>query len=216
MSKLVWVPGILVALVLIVVISQHVFVQRERIFVHELSPTKSDRVFTQGPESGYTIVTYFSFDCKYCRELLEKEFERKGFYEGKITMLYRHYPLASLPLTFTKGVIMECIYNQIGDEGFFDFIENAYAFSSLNQSAQDNDWFLKLAKQNVPSPEQLEKCVVDPAEIDKMQKLKNDAIINSIVFTPTHLIFKNGVLLEKIDRLSASQFLRIIDDLIKN
>lgn len=60
-----------------------------------------------------TIVEFSDFQCPYCRALHEQLGALRDRYPGRVTWLYRHFPLEAIhPHAFTAAIAAECALEQ--------------------------------------------------------------------------------------------------------
>lgn len=166
-------------------------------------PHKKDHYLLYNDNATFTFITYFSFDCRHCRDafLLEKELLSSLPEKIKNTtnIIYRHNPLVSQPLSFEKAVISECVYNVAGDNGFFMFMNDM--FSGYVES-KDNAWVLQLSEKYLKDKNSFATCIKSQDTHKKVQLQKNENIISGITYTPTMLVFKGDSFVANYDGMS--------------
>jgi protein-disulfide isomerase len=172
-------------------------------------PNISDHYKVYSTSSRVTIINYISLDCQYCRGayLLEDSLMEKYF--GKVNLVYRHNPLDHQPLSPEKALIAECVYDQGGDIAFFKFLTTS--FTNFNKENKNNEWLKVIARKNVNSKEEFEKCLENSDIKNKIQEQKNKNVISNITYTPTLLVFIDGEFVKKFDNLGSLQVIKIID-----
>ncbi len=148
-------------------------------------------------DSPYTIVSYFSLDCPHCRKLDEIEEKHKDSYDTAFTLVYRHSPLPSQPLSGQKALIAECVYEQSGDEGMFKYITDSY--KNYRFITKNNDWTIDIAKKYVDDSQKLDTCIASDEMALRISRFKNKAISYNVLGTPTIGLFKDGVLMRRFD-----------------
>ncbi len=169
----------------------------------------SDHFKLRNATATIDIVNYFSLDCPYCRRsyVLEDWLLLKEKYTN-INIVYRHNPLLSQPLSAEKAIITECVYGQSGDMGMFGFLD--HVFSDFDIVNKNNDWIKKVANFYISSESDFEKCMSDESVKNKIQKQKNENNISGITYTPTILIFKDGIFIKKYEEISEEKLINII------
>lgn len=175
------------------------------------SPSANDHYRIQSKKSRITLVNYISLDCIHCKKAYINEdafLSTLATSSKNITIIYRHNPLASQPLSQEKALISECVYRQTNDVIFFEFIKNV--FGSYNESQKNNLWVTKLASKFVPSQKLLDTCINDEAVRMLIQKQKYENIIADILYTPTILVFIDGNFIKKYENLNGTAMLGLL------
>ncbi|MDB5259778.1 MAG: hypothetical protein JWN37_9 [Candidatus Nomurabacteria bacterium] len=164
--------------------------------------------------SIYTIVNYFSMDCPSCRRGDEMENKFKEDYQKHFNLIYRHSPLPDIqPESAGRAAIAECVFEQSGDEGMFNFISDFY--KSYNDLRKDNDWVLNIADKYVNDTKTMRECSVSERMKEKISEDKKLSLAYGVNGTPTLGVFKNGILEVRFDTIN-DQFMKRIMDSVKN
>jgi thiol-disulfide isomerase/thioredoxin len=189
------------------------FSQKEKTEKHDeyVVSTAYDHYKIKNKEARVTIVNYFSLDCPYCKKLydLEEDFlQTSPDLAKKLNIIYRHNPLAIQPLSQGKALIAECVYRQQGDEVFFKFVKRV--FKEHQDSYLDNVWVKDIAYKMVPSVKDLDLCVHDATVQNSIQTQKNQNLVEDIQYTPTLLVFVDGVFIKKYENIGVKTLLEVI------
>ena len=182
-----------------------------------LPPQEEEKYLHFKEGNTVTVINYFSLDCPFCRKLFftEKEFVQK--YGDKANFAFRDKPLSSYSLSYEKALIKECIYlnvaGEVGEEKrnkdrkYFEFSEEV--FKNYIQSS-DNDWVKEIAKKYI-SNDQLQSCLIDESLKQKILGFRAKADASQIFWTPTIVVFKNGVEVERIEKVWADIYKKVLD-----
>lgn len=92
----------------------------------QLAVSDDDRVY--GSRTAPTrLVFYSDVSCQYCRQLFPTLLSIVDESNGAVALVYRHIPIRYLRGTIgADEIASECVQRELGDEGFFKFIENLY------------------------------------------------------------------------------------------
>ena len=103
--------------------------------VGEIRPV-SESDFVLGNENGsVTVIEYSDFECPFCGRH-HPTLERLVAENSEVRWVYRHYPLASIhPQATIAAVAGECIAEQAGDEGFWQYADFIFKNQRLLQTA---------------------------------------------------------------------------------
>lgn len=174
-----------------------------------LPPPSFDDHYKWKSTSPYTIVSYFSMDCKHCQLADAFENKQKEKYQKAFTLIYRNLPIASQPLSFGKAIIAECVYDLSGEERMFKFISDAY--THYDSFASNNEPTKKIAEKYVQDTEELKKCTDSISVEAKIQDDVSKALLYGVKGTITLGIFKNNILLARFDQVSEGTSRKIMD-----
>lgn len=205
------ISAVVPVLVLVFILSARFFtVESAEVDIYAV-PSITDHYKKRDQNATITLVNYFSFDCDHCRESyrMEDDLLQKYKDHNPVAIIYRHNPLPSQPLSYEKALLSECVFKQTDDATLFAFIQDVY--SSYSATAKDNEWMRSIAYQHVSSKREFDYCVSDPAMKSMLEKQKNENIVSSITYTPTVLIFKDGVFVKKYDAIGEVFATRILE-----
>lgn len=177
------------------------------------SPNSRDHYAWVASSSRLTVVNYFSLDCPFCREVFFLEEKNKERYGKVFSLVYRHSPLVSQPLSAEKSSIAECVYRQSGDEGMFRFLSGVY--NEYQEFAKTNDWVLTFAEKHVTNKVELKECVASDEIKDFINSAKQKALMYGVSRTPTVAVFKDGVLILRLNGTGEASVRRVLDSLSK-
>jgi protein-disulfide isomerase len=78
------------------------------------------------PEARISIVEYASLTNAYAR-IMHPELAKIVNNNADVNWIFRHYPMQNIILDYPVAYMSECIYNQMGDPGFWQYIDQVYA-----------------------------------------------------------------------------------------
>jgi thiol-disulfide isomerase/thioredoxin len=180
-------------------------------FVLPPKPGEKYLHFKEG--NNITVVNYFSLDCPYCRRLFFEEKKLVEQYGGKVNFAFRDKPLSSNLLSYEKALIKECVYinNGNSDEKYFGFSEDVFLnYENKSNNLRNNEWVKTLALKYV-SQEVLNDCLVDEMLKQKILGFRMAADASQIVWTPTIVVFKDGVEVERIEKVWAEIYRKVLE-----
>lgn len=107
--------------------------------------SKTDYYRGEKPEDADVVmVEYSDFQCPFCQTLHPTLKQLLSDYDGKISWVYRHYPLTSIhPNAQPAAEASECIGNLGGNDAFWAFADGVFG----NQSAMSDSFYQQLATQ---------------------------------------------------------------------
>jgi protein-disulfide isomerase len=150
-------------------------------------------VDTKGaPERGaanapVTIVEYSDFQCPYCRASQEMLHQVLQEYEGKVKLVYRHYPLSIHPWAQDAALLSVCARRQ-KPEVFWKLHDFYYA----NSQGMSRDNILARTQEQVKGDgidiNRLNKCYLDQETAPIIKKSLDEGKIIGIRGTPVFLV----------------------------
>jgi protein-disulfide isomerase len=173
-------------------------------------PPQSDEKYLHFKEGNkLTIINYFSLDCPFCRRLFFEEKKIVDTYGDKVNFAFREKTLSTTPLHYENALIKECIYikNENSDEKYFQFVDEVF---SNYIEAKNNDWLKQIALKYI-SPEQLDDCLQDEKLKQTIIGFRAKADASQIVWTPTIVLFKNGVEVERIEKVWVDIYRKVLE-----
>lgn len=162
-------------------------------------PRQTDIYRLKSDKAKFTIINYMSLDCPHCRVLYNNETNKIDNYKDKINLVYRHNPLRSQPLSAEKALISECLLIQTNTQILFSFWQDFY---TNYLESNDNQWVIQKAKKYISKEKEFEVCLESEDMKEKINQSKLEATLSGIVYTPTILVFKNDVFIEKIENVN--------------
>lgn len=127
------------ALVVIVVGSLIAYVNKDEVsnttqsISSKVTLTEQDH-FLGSRSATVKIVEYAEVECPYCKKLHPILLRILSEYEGKVALVYRHFPLTIHPKSFNQAVAMECVAETKGDPGFFEYLDKLYEATPSNNN----------------------------------------------------------------------------------
>lgn len=162
-------------------------------------PTPSDH-YRWKTNSPYTLVVYFSLDCIYCKKFDLFMDANESRFKDKFNLVYRQAPLSSLlESSSKKALIVECVYNQMGDDVMFKYIN--YVYSNAKEANMDNNWLINIAYNYVTNRNQFDTCLNDVTMQKKITDQKIRQTADGVTGVITLAIFKGDSLVYRYDRV---------------
>lgn len=178
-----------------------------------LPPQDGEKYLHYRPENKITVINYFSLDCPYCRKLFFEEEKFVQQYGDKVNFAFRDKPLSSNPLSYEKALIKECVYlnNGNSDQKYFEFSKDVFLnYENKSNNLRSNDWVkmiaLKYIGQNV-----LDICLNDEKLKQKILGFRAQADASQVFWTPTIVVFKDGVEVERVEKVWVEIYKRVLE-----
>ena len=84
------------------------------------------------PAASVKIVEYVEAECPYCKKLHPVLLRIVEEGEGKVALVYRHFPLTIHPKSFIEAVALECAAEAGGNASFWSYLEALYEATPSN------------------------------------------------------------------------------------
>lgn len=158
-------------------------------------------------EAGITIIEFVDIQCPFCARAHPTMKQIMKDYAGKVRWVYKHFPLEAIhPEAIPAALASECIWEQKGDDGFWQFVDSAFE----NRENLGIQLYKDLAKKIGVDMNKFEKCISERKYESKIREDYQQGINVGVNGTPTFFI--NG------KRLNGAQpydsFKTIIDKLL--
>ena len=90
--------------------------------------------FLGSRSASVKIVEYAEVECPYCKKLHPILLRILSENEGRVSLVYRHFPLTIHPKSFNEATALECVAEAKGDAGFFEYLDKLYEASPSNNN----------------------------------------------------------------------------------
>ncbi|OHA18384.1 MAG: hypothetical protein A2664_04905 [Candidatus Taylorbacteria bacterium RIFCSPHIGHO2_01_FULL_46_22b] len=144
------------------------------------------------------IVEYAEVECPYCKKLHPILLRILSEYEGQVSFVYRHFPLTIHPKSFNQAVALECVAENKGDSGFFEYLNKLYEATPSNNNF-DLAILPRLAKEMGVQEEKFAECLASDRyrtrilrDVESGIGLNVDSVPHLIVIAPNGKEFVFG------------------------
>ena len=132
-----------------------------------------------------TFIEFSDIQCPFCQRFHPTVQQAMAEYPGQIRWVYKHFPLDSIhPMARSAAEASECVAEQLGDEGFFEYLDRLFA----KQTSLGPDLYVAEAVALGANEGQFTSCV----ERGKYQQKVNDdyqaGLAAGVRGTPTSFI----------------------------
>ncbi len=158
------------------------------------------------PDAPVTIVEYSDFQCPFCsasQPALERIMKE---YEGKVKLVFKHYPLEMHPWALDAAIISECARMQKPDV-FWKLHDHLFARPAQITTENILEETIKLLGPDGIDAERLTKCHLEQETAPAIHKDLDEGQVIGVVGTPVFLI--NDVF------LSGNTQFEILDAIVK-
>jgi protein-disulfide isomerase len=161
----------------------------------------------EGKKNGDVyFVEYSDSECPYCIAFHKTVSEIRQKYAGKVTFIYRHYPLPFHPDAMPEAIQMNCAGKLAGDKAYFDFMTKMFDYKVENKATKINDAFTDaFLAQNKIDKTAFTACRQDPAMKAEVEASMQDGSQAGVTGTPTsYVLIKDGNEFKVVKRLEGA------------
>jgi protein-disulfide isomerase len=134
-----------------------------------------------------TLIEFSDFECPFCGRFHPTVKQAMEEYGEDIRWIYKHFPLTGIhPQAQPSAEASECVWEQAGDEGFWEFADAMFE----NQDRLGSAFYAEVAQQIGVNIEQYQTCVLERKYQDKVQNDLNQGVQGGVTGTPGS--FVNG------------------------
>lgn len=155
--------------------------------------TKTEFIITEkdhirgNSQALVTIVEYSDFQCPFCQSFHPTVKQVLENYPDKVRWVYKHFPLDQIhPQARPAAEASECIWEQKGNEGFWQFADLLFE----NQSRLREALYKELAGNLDLNMDQFNNCISSRKYKDKVETDYQEGIKAGVTGTPGN--FVNG------------------------
>src|SRR3989344_6343685 len=153
------------------------------------------------------MVEYSDFQCTYCA-LIHATLKRiVDESNGEIAWVYRHFPLDSIHSQATPAALAsECIAEQLGEKGFWEFAEKIFA----NQKSISAAYYTQVADDIGANTTTFNACVASQKHASKIDTDAQEAFDNGGNGTPFTVVVSGGKQVPCSGALPYAQIMAVI------
>ena len=150
------------------------------------------------------IIEFSDYQCPYCSRHHPTMQQIVAEYGDDVAWVYKHFPLDSIhPHARPAAEASECIAEQKGDDGFWQFTDSLFE----NQNSLGSNLYNQLAGEIGVDMDQFQNCVSSRKYQQKVEDDYQQGLAAGVTGTPGN--FVNGTLLK--GAVPFAQFKQIID-----
>ena len=139
------------------------------------------------PNAKVTLVEFSDFECPFCSRFHPTMLQALEEYGDQVRWVYKHFPLDAIhPQARPAAEASECVWEQRGDEGFWEFADAMFE----NQSRLGNAFYEEVAQQIGVDLSQFQTCVAERKYQDKVEQDYRQGLQAGVTGTPGS--FVNG------------------------
>lgn len=163
------------------------------------------------------IVEYSDLDCPFCARFHPTMKQLVSEFPNDVAWIYRHFPLDNLHKNARlESIASECVAELSGQKAFWDFIDNAFAYTSSNIDNPTN-MLSTFAEQSGIKKDEFINCLNNP-EIAKLVKDNETLAIQSGASgTPFNVVIdtKTGAMYSIPGAVDIDSLRQLVKDLMK-
>jgi len=140
------------------------------------------------PSATVTLVEFSDFQCPFCSRFHPTAKQALQEYGNDIRWVYKHFPLDSIhPQARPAAEASECVWEQKGDEGFWEFADDMFK----QQARLGSSFYREVAGDIGVNLSQFDNCVSTRKYQDKVEQDYQQGLQAGVTGTPGS--FVNGV-----------------------
>jgi protein-disulfide isomerase len=149
------------------------------------APNAQDHIIGS-PTAPLVLVEYSDIQCPFCSMVMPTLKRLAEESNGQIAWVYRHFPLDSIhPQAIPAALASECVAEQLGNEGFWKFIDTMFA----DQSKLGAAYYEDVAKSLGADVTTFKSCVTSQKYLSKIKAQATEAAQNGGQGTPYTILF---------------------------
>ncbi len=134
------------------------------------------------------IVEFSDYQCSFCARHHPTMLQIMSEYGDQVAWVYKHFPLdSSHPEARPSAEASECIAEQAGDDGFWQFTDTLFA----NQQRLGNDYYEEVAQEIGVNLSQFKECVSSRKYQQRVEADYQEGIKAGVTGTPGNYV--NGI-----------------------
>ncbi len=136
-----------------------------------------------------SLIEYSDFECPFCSRFHPTVQQALDEYGDDINWVYRHFPLSFHAEATPSALASECVAEQKGDDGFWEFADAMFE----NQARLGTAFYTETAKNIGVNMNKYQDCFDSQKYLSKVQGDQTDGAGAGVTGTPgTFIVTKNG------------------------
>jgi len=158
-----------------------------------------------------TLIEYSDFECPYCKTHFQTLNQVMQQYDGKVRLIYRHYPLSFHQNAEKEAEASECVAELGGNSAFWKFYEKIFTETTSNGTGIALERLGPMAKEVGVDQAAFQKCLDSGKYASLVSQDEQEGTDAGVQGTPA--TFVNGKLVSGAQPFA--NFKTIIDGLLK-
>lgn len=149
------------------------------------APSAGDHIIGS-PDAKIVLIEYSDFQCPFCSRVdpTLKQIVQEG--KGDIAWVYRHLPLESIhPQARPAALASECVAEQLGNSGFWQFADRIFA----DQSKMSAAYYVQVAGELGADKAKFNACVAADTYASRIDADIQEAMQNGGQGTPYTVVY---------------------------
>lgn len=138
-------------------------------------------------DAPVTILEYSDFECPFCQRFEATVKQAMEEYGEQVRLVFRHFPLEMHDEAMPAALASECVFEQAGDDGFWEFSDMIFE----KQDQLGSDLYEKAASEIGVDMDTFRDCVESEKYLDKIEAQASGGRAAGVSGTPGS--FVNGV-----------------------
>lgn len=148
-------------------------------------PEVTDDDHVKGPNNAkLTLVEYSDFECPFCKSYFGTVQQILAEYGDQVRIVYRHYPLPFHPQAMPLAEASECVAEQLGDDGFWQFHDAVFGAVTDPTAATALD----VAEQVGANRQAVQECMDSDKYVQKINDQMTGGSTAGVQGTPGTII----------------------------
>ncbi len=160
-----------------------------------IKPVTQDDHILGDPRAKIVVVEYADLECPFCKAFHNTMKELLSLYQGKMALVYRHYPLEEIhSKARNEAEASECAASLGGETAFWSFVDRLFMITPSNNNLDPAE-LPKIAQYIGLDTGAFSSCLKNRTFRDKVQRYVDDgnAIDMKSRGTPFSIVLVDGV-----------------------
>jgi len=153
-----------------------------------IKPVGSDDHIFGNPSAPVKVVAFSDLECPFCKSFHQTIKKIVADYNGKVALVYRHFPLDELhPKARKEAVATECAAELGGNQAFWTYVDKVFEITPSNNGL-DPALLPKIAQDIGLNRSQFESCLNSAKFDSKINASVKDAMDSGARGTPYSVV----------------------------
>lgn len=168
--------------------------------------------------ADFSLIEYSDFECPLCKEFHPTSQQILEAYNGKVNLVYRHWPLSyHEPMATKEAIASECVNELGGNDKFWEYVDQVFEKTTSNGNGLNDEKVLAIAESIGINKERFQKCITSGKYDAKIKQDIAEGNNAGVSGTPGNILLNNktGQVVPIGGALPFDSFKQVIDSAMK-
>lgn len=159
--------------------------------VGKVKPVSESDHILGSKDAKISLIEYSDFECPFCRIFHKTTKEILEVYDGKVNLVYRHFPLDFHENAYKEAEAVECANEIGGTDKFWEYTDKIFERTSSNGTGFALEALVPLAKEIGIDEKKFSDCLDSGKYAEHVQQDMDEGREAGVTGTPGNILVNN-------------------------